>query len=281
VTVIVDAVAPAPGNTAPIAGAGPDRLVKLPSAPITLFGTATDADGTITKYNWTKVSGGACTFTSTAVLRPKVSGLVSGVYVFRLTITDDDGATASDDIIITADYAPVVNAGTDVSITLPINSVTLNGTATDSDGTITSYLWAKSAGPTTVTLTNKNTPTLIASNLVAGTYQFRLTVTDNIGAQTLDYVTVIVASATSSARSATNEEVAVNESDSNFLLLDNEGQMSMTSATIYNQAGQKIYEGKWDVNTYSQVMDKSGLYIYNLMKDGQRITGKVYITKGR
>jgi hypothetical protein len=271
-------------NTPPVAGAGPDRLVKLPTDPITLFGTATDADGTIAKYEWIKVSGAACTFTSTSVLRPKVSGFVTGTYVFRLTITDDDGATSSDDITVTADYAPVVNAGIDYTITLPTNTVTLKGSATDSDGTISSYLWAKSSGPVSATLTNKTTPTLIASGLLEGTYVFRLTVTDNLGAQTIDYATVIVAPATTSARLVT-EDVALNvESveieDSKFVLFENdESKLIHTSAAIYNEAGVMVYEGKWNAEIRDRVFDKKGLYIYSFSNNGNRTSGKVFINE--
>jgi hypothetical protein len=42
---------------------------------------------------------------------------------------------------------PTVNAGADTAITLPTNSLTLNGTANDGDGTITSYQWSQVSGP--------------------------------------------------------------------------------------------------------------------------------------
>lgn len=266
-------------NIAPVAGAGPDRLVKLPTDPITLFGTATDTDGTVVNFNWTKISGGACVFTSTTVLRPKVSGLVSGTYVFRLTITDDDGATASDDVTIIADYPPVVNAGIDYTITLPTNAVTLTGSATDSDGTISSYLWAKSSGPS-ATLTNKTTPTLTASGLSEGIYVFRLTVTDNMGAQTIDYAQVIVGA--TGSRLAVAESEAVNlieREDSNFLLFEKDNtRLENVSAIIYNENGIKVYEGKWNAEICNQVFEKKGLYIYNLSKEGRHTTGKVHVS---
>jgi hypothetical protein len=281
VTVTVDGSSQS--NTSELViSAGPNRLVPLPTDPITLFGTATDSSATIVKYEWTKVSGGACSFSSTSVLRPKVSGLVSGTYVFRLTVTDDLGATASDDITITADYTPVVDAGIDYTITLPTNTITLKGSATDSDGTISSYLWAKSSGPVSATMTNKTTPTLIASGLVEGTYVFRLTVTDNAGGQTVDYATVVVAAATSSARSATLQEVALNDDqDSKFILFEKDNaKLVNASAAIYNESGVKVYEGKWNAEISSQVFDdRKGLYIYNLNNNGKRTAGKVFINE--
>jgi len=90
-----------------------------------------------------------------------------------------------------ANAAPVVNAGVDQSITLPIASTSLTATATDSDGTIASYTWTQTAGPTAV-LTNATTSTLSVSSLVAGTYTFSVNVTDNAGATATDLVNVTV-----------------------------------------------------------------------------------------
>src|SRR6185295_6471473 len=46
--------APPPANNAPIANAGTDITIQLPTSSTTLNGSASsDADGTITKYSWT------------------------------------------------------------------------------------------------------------------------------------------------------------------------------------------------------------------------------------
>src|SRR6476661_8891420 len=50
--------------------------------------------------------------------------------------------------------APTVNAGADQTITLPTNSVTVTGTATDADGSIASYQWSQVSGPSTATIAN-------------------------------------------------------------------------------------------------------------------------------
>ena len=65
--------------------------------------------------------------------------------------------------------------GQDQNITLPTNSLVLNGSGTDPDGTIASYQWIKVSGPAAV-LNDQTTPNLSLSGLVAGTYVFRLTV---------------------------------------------------------------------------------------------------------
>jgi endoglucanase Acf2 len=95
-----------------------------------------------------------------------------------------------------SNVAPTANAGADKSVTLPTNSVVINGSGSDSDGTISSYAWTRISGPNTPTLTNANTANLTASGLIAGTYVFRLTVTDNGGATGTDDVNVVVSNAT-------------------------------------------------------------------------------------
>lgn len=85
---------------------------------------------------------------------------------------------------------PDVNAGLDRTITLPTNSVTLNGSATD-DGTVVSYFWTKEKGPS-ATLSGTNQSTLTVTDMVVGEYVFRLRATDNDGLQAYDEVTVTV-----------------------------------------------------------------------------------------
>ncbi len=90
---------------------------------------------------------------------------------------------------------PKANAGKDFAISLPSNSVALSGTGSDTDGTIVSYAWNKISGPLTYILKNSNASKASATNLVPGTYIFRLTVTDNKGKTATDDITVIVKAA--------------------------------------------------------------------------------------
>jgi len=77
--------------------------------------------------------------------------------------------------------APVVNAGPNQTITLPTNTVTLNGTATD-DGLPTNTLtisWSQVSGPGTVTFSNPNTAITQATFPGVGTYVLQLTANDS------------------------------------------------------------------------------------------------------
>lgn len=93
---------------------------------------------------------------------------------------------------------PIAKAGVDITIQLPVNSTTLSGSGTDADGTISGYSWSRISGPTTFTFGNQFAASTTLSNLVAGTYTFRLTVSDNKGATGTDDVIVIVKAATTS-----------------------------------------------------------------------------------
>jgi regulation of enolase protein 1 (concanavalin A-like superfamily) len=89
--------------------------------------------------------------------------------VFSSTVTIDH-----------VNLAPVANAGPDQSITLPTNSVTLNGSATDDgqpNGSIT-YSWKKLTGPGKVTFGNASQAVTTAQFSKAGTYTLQLTAND-------------------------------------------------------------------------------------------------------
>jgi pectate lyase len=91
-----------------------------------------------------------------------------------------------------ANQAPRVDAGADISVNLPVDSVILKGIASDADGKIVSYEWNKLSGPRKYILKNTNKPLAVLSNLLPGNYVFSLAATDNKGETTMDTVTVSV-----------------------------------------------------------------------------------------
>ncbi|MDQ6843432.1 MAG: right-handed parallel beta-helix repeat-containing protein, partial [Bacteroidota bacterium] len=134
-----------PVNQPPVANAGADKIITLPANSVSLTGSGTDADGIISSYLWTKISGSSATITNPSSAATSITSLVQGVYSFELKVTDNQGATGRDTITVTVNAAanipPVANAGADKIITLPANSVSLTGSGTDADGIISSYLW--------------------------------------------------------------------------------------------------------------------------------------------
>lgn len=192
---LYEGVTDAPANIPPVVDAGTNQSLVLPTNTITLTATATDSDGTIVSKVWNKISGGSVTITNPYQLSTSVLLSTPGTYVFSFTATDNSGETTSDTITVTLlsmNVLPIVNAGKDTTLRLPVNSRSMYGVATDPDGTIASYLWYKVSGPSTYTIatpTNKNT---IIANLVAGTYVFALQVTDDRGGTKTDNVTIVV-----------------------------------------------------------------------------------------
>jgi hypothetical protein len=199
VSIIVLATAP-PANTLPVANAGGDQTITLPVNTVTQTGSGTDADGTISSYQWVWLSGPAqYTIVTPRQAQTVINNLVQGTYKFQLTVTDNQGGTNSGIVTITVspepNKPPVANAGSNQTITLPVNTVTQAGSGSDPDGAVSTYKWAWLSGPAQYTIVTPDQAQTVINNLVQGTYQFQLTVTDNLGLTNKDTVVIIVLAA--------------------------------------------------------------------------------------
>jgi hypothetical protein len=180
-------------NQPPVADAGLDQTVtdadNSGSEDVTLDGSASiDADGTIASWVWTEggleiASGEAPTAT-----------FAVGVHTVVLTVTDDGGATGTDEVMVTVEafvgnQDPTADAGPDQTITDADNSgdedVTLDGSASTDDGTIVSYSWSENS----VEFSTEIMPTV---TLAVGAHTITLTVTDDEGATGTDDVAITV-----------------------------------------------------------------------------------------
>jgi hypothetical protein len=187
------------------ARAGSDQTIALPTNSVTFNGSA--VGGTPRAWRWTKQVGGAATITNPNKASTTVTGLAAGEYRFNLRVTDNVGNTSNDTVHVSVtgsggtvrvNTAPTVSAGSAQTITLPVSSVTLTGTATDADGSIASYQWSKTSGGTAVIVSPATASTSV-TGLTAGTYVFSLKVTDNEGATANSTVTITVNNATAVA----------------------------------------------------------------------------------
>jgi major membrane immunogen (membrane-anchored lipoprotein) len=184
-------------NIPPTANAGSDKSITLPTNSVALSGSGSDSDGTIDSYSWVKISGPSnFSLNNSSSASANATGLVQGTYEFELTVKDNKGAIGKDVVKVVVNkapnLAPSANAGSDQSVTLPANSVTLSGSGADKDGSIVSYQWAKISGPNSGAINNANSASATVTNLVEGNYQFVLTAQDNEGAIAKDTVKVIV-----------------------------------------------------------------------------------------
>jgi hypothetical protein len=97
---------------------------------------------------------------------------------------------------IPTDVAPVSVPGPNQTITLPTTTTILDGTGShDPDGTVVYYKWRQVGGPGGNTVLDSTYSQTRIAGLVAGTYVYRLTVTDNGWDSSAATVTVVVQNA--------------------------------------------------------------------------------------
>ena len=105
-----------PSNQPPVVDAGPDQSIAA-GTMVMLSGTASDPDGTIVAYAWTQTGGtmiplpGAASAMA-AFTAPDVTA--AETLTFRLTVLDDEGAQASDEVRVTV--RPVEQDSLEVSV---------------------------------------------------------------------------------------------------------------------------------------------------------------------
>lgn len=107
ITAYLNAPPEPPTNILPVAKAGNDQSITLPTNSVTLSGSGTDADGSIIAYKWEITSGNSnYTLGSPNSASTTLSNLTQGTYPARLTVTDNKGATGIDSLSILVNPAP-------------------------------------------------------------------------------------------------------------------------------------------------------------------------------
>jgi hypothetical protein len=76
---------------------------------------------------------------------------------------------------LTVDIPPVAMAGSDIDISLPATGVKLKGSAYDANGDTLIIEWVQVSGPNTATFSNTAIAQPTVSDLIEGTYVFRIT----------------------------------------------------------------------------------------------------------
>lgn len=187
-----------PATSAPVISTNISPTVQT-GGSINLSVSATSVNGGNISYEWVKKSGPDVTALGINSPTLQLSNVASGSYLFRVFAKDALGSTSYKDVtlvasgISTGNLLPYANAGSDRTITLPQDTLTLRGTGSDNDGSIVSYAWSKSAGPNVNFLNGTNSQALRLGGLAKGTYVFNLSVTDNKGGVSpSDQVQVVV-----------------------------------------------------------------------------------------
>ncbi len=181
---VSEPVPPQPENRAPIASAGSDKTI-LVNETLTLNGSASsDPDGDALSYAWSADNKDIA-----PGIQSEISFSTPGVYTIVLTVTDTDGLSDDDSIVVTVesgDQPPVaVIAGDNPRTVIVGEDVAFDGSASTDDVELTSFEW--SFGGTEAQATHVFD--------TVGETTVELTVTDSAGQQSTASVAVIVEAA--------------------------------------------------------------------------------------
>ncbi|MBV7597385.1 glycosyl hydrolase family 18 protein [Aeromonas sp. sia0103] len=174
-----------PVNKPPVANAGSDLSATGP-AEVTLNGSAShDPESGVLTYSWKQVSGPQTSLLDATQAKARVvlDGVSADInQVFELTVTDDQGLKASDQVVLTnkapqPNLPPVVTVQDKVSVQAG-KQLSISASATDPNGDSLSYQWTVPAG---LSASGQNSKTLVvtAPSVTANTdYELIVTVTD-------------------------------------------------------------------------------------------------------
>ncbi|MCJ8294143.1 MAG: cadherin-like domain-containing protein [Colwellia sp.] len=217
-----------PPNSLPLVEAGSGQTVGS-SGHVILLGTASDPDGSIATYAWLQTSGPAVTIVGSDSIEanfdaPEHSANLS----FRLTVTDNSGATADDEVSITVDNsAPIVTLVTQVESQIAFTTI-LTAQAEDQDGTITDYVWQQISGDAIELISvDQASISFVPISMQSEAVIFQLTVTDNGAAETLVQTVVEI-----------KPTLAANFLPSNEVHYDSQGNISRCISVQYNESAQ-------------------------------------------
>ena len=214
----------------PSADAGSDRGVTEGDSVILDGSGSFDADGDIVSATWELISPDVelaitnADESQASFIAPEVDADTN--YIFRLSVTDNDEASASATVTISVAnnvIEPSADAGSDRGVTEG-DSVILDGSGSfDADGDIVSYYWELISPDVELAITNadESQASFIAPEVDADTnYIFKLSVTDNDEAASAT-VTISVANNVIEPSADAGSDRGVTEGDS--VILDGSG----------------------------------------------------------
>ncbi len=191
-------------NVAPTVNVGEDQDVEQ-GVTVDLKAAASDPDGNIVSYAWKQTTGPDVVLSETdkadaAFEAPTIQQETS--FTFRVRVIDDKGAMAEDSITVivtpsqgngSQNNSPKADAGSDYSVNA-LTEAFLVGNGTDSDGTITSYLWTQTGGESvTIKSADNATASFVAPDVTESTIlKFQLVVVDNEGANASHEVSITI-----------------------------------------------------------------------------------------
>lgn len=227
-----------PVNKKPTASAGADQSVEGP-ASVSLDGSASkDSDGTIASYAWSQVSGTAVTLANAnaAVASFDVVEVAQQeTLIFSLTVTDNEGATSKDTLVVTVnpkDSGPVNTA--------PVAVVTAPAEVNAGDVVVVDASASSDADQDTLTFT-WDIPTGIDATVQGASVSF---VAAEYTQDTILNFSVTVSDGTDSSVAAASVKVLKKTTDDGRCTNAWDSSAVYTGGDQVTQAG-KVWEAKW------------------------------------
>ena len=166
----------------PVAVPGSNVSRALTFEPVQFWANASDADGTVIDRLWDFGD-----YTTSIEADPVHNYSDSGVYDVQLSVTDDDGSSASFALrIIVDDRPPICSIDALVDTGTIESAFVFTANASDPDGTISGWAWELGDGATSLSKQVKH------SYKRPGNYTVRLTVSDDDGSQSQVILEVVV-----------------------------------------------------------------------------------------
>ncbi len=279
------------GNTPPTAVA--EATPTSGTAPLTVNFTgsnSSDPDGTISSYSWDFGDG-----TSSTQADPTHTYTAAGTYTAVLTVTDNDGATGTDQVTITVNDA--ANQPPTATITAPADGATFpigatvsySGTGSDpEDGPLAAsaftWFYSRNGGPETQFASGVSSGSETIN--FPGTYTIILEVVDSGGATDRDQVTITVSGNAKLAAELDGSSYGLSEAYPNPFNPETRISFSLpqqqrVTVRVYNSLGQVVktliadqslargvHDVRWNATNEAGAQVPSGQY-YLIMQAGQ------------
>ncbi|NOH60352.1 glycosyl hydrolase family 18 protein [Vibrio sp. RE88] len=230
-----------PANRAPVAAAGADVSVTGPASVVLDGSSSSDSDGSVASYAWEQLSGTSVSLTgaNTAQASFDVAEVAqTETLTFKLTVTDNEGATGADTVVVTVqakDTGPVNTA--------PVAAVSAPATANAGDVVVVDASGSSDADNDTLTY-SWDVPAGLNATISGATVTF--TAAEYTQDTSLLFTVTVSDSQATSSASAT---VVVAKKDTGGGTCTN----AWDSGAIYNGGDQVTWDGKvWEAKWWTQ-----------------------------
>ena len=187
-------------SSSTVANAGPDQPSVCGSVATMAAVNPTPGVGT-----WTQISGPNTAVISSVILsNTTITGMITGTYVFRWSITNGICTASTDDVSVTMFSTPTVaDAGTDQSLCGNASTSLQGNTILVGTG-----LWSQVSGPNTALFSLNSDPVATVSGLISGNYVFQWT-SNNGTCSSSDNVAVSITPAPSVSNAGTDQNICL------------------------------------------------------------------------